>query len=208
MSDLLRRPLTEITALLARRELSPVELMETTLDRIDAVNDKLGAFVAMRDRESILADARAAEARIQRGEARPLEGVPLGVKDLEDAAGLVTSARLARLPGQPRRARLDPGRAAARGRRDRRRQDQRARVRRHRDHQEPALSRGAQSVESRAHAGRIERRIVGGDRGFDDPARDRERRRRLRAHPRHLHRLLRSEAQLRPHPARARTSSG
>jgi len=91
MSDLLRRPLTEITALLARRELSPVELMQATLERIDAVNGKTNAFVAMREREALLADARAAEARIQRGEARLLEGVPLGVKDLEDAAGLVTS---------------------------------------------------------------------------------------------------------------------
>lgn len=91
MSDLLRLPLTEVTALLARRELSPVELMQATLDRIDAVDGKLGAFVAMRDRDALLADSRAAEARIQRGEARPLEGVPLGVKDLEDAAGLVTT---------------------------------------------------------------------------------------------------------------------
>ena len=91
MNDLLRRPLTEITALLARRELSPVELMQATLDRIDAVNGKLNAFVAMRDRDALLADAREAEARIQRREARPLEGVPLGVKDLEDAAGLVTT---------------------------------------------------------------------------------------------------------------------
>ena len=33
----------------------------------------------------------AADLRIARGEARPLEGIPLGVKDLEDAAGLVTS---------------------------------------------------------------------------------------------------------------------
>lgn len=91
MTDLLRRPLTEITALLARRELSPVELMQATLDRIDAVNGKLNAFVAMRDRDALLADAHEAEARIQRREARPLEGVPLGVKDLEDAAGLVTT---------------------------------------------------------------------------------------------------------------------
>lgn len=91
MSDLLRRPLTEITALLARKELSPVELMQATLDRIEAVDAKLNAFVAMRDRDAVLADARAAEARIQRGEARPLEGVPLGVKDLEDAEGLVTT---------------------------------------------------------------------------------------------------------------------
>jgi aspartyl-tRNA(Asn)/glutamyl-tRNA(Gln) amidotransferase subunit A len=91
MSDLLRRPLTEIAALLARRELSPVELMRATLDRIEAANPKLNAFVAMRPREELAADARAAEARIARGEGRPLEGVPLGVKDLEDAAGLVTS---------------------------------------------------------------------------------------------------------------------
>jgi len=91
MTDLLRRPLTEITTLLARRELSPVELMEATLARIDELNPALNAFVAMRSRAALIADARAAEARIQRGEGRPLEGVPLGVKDLEDAEGLVTT---------------------------------------------------------------------------------------------------------------------
>jgi aspartyl-tRNA(Asn)/glutamyl-tRNA(Gln) amidotransferase subunit A len=91
MSDLLRRPLTEIVGLLTRRELSPVELMQATLDRIDAVNPRLNAFVALRPRDELLADARAAEARIARGEARPIEGVPLGVKDLEDVGGLVTT---------------------------------------------------------------------------------------------------------------------
>jgi aspartyl-tRNA(Asn)/glutamyl-tRNA(Gln) amidotransferase subunit A len=91
MRDVLRRPLTDVVALLAKRELSPVELMQATLDRIDDVNGKLNAFVAMRDRDALLADARAAEARIARGEGRSLEGVPLGVKDLEDADGLVTT---------------------------------------------------------------------------------------------------------------------
>ena len=47
MSDLLHRPLTEIVDLLARRELSPVELMGTTLDRIDATREKLNAFVLL-----------------------------------------------------------------------------------------------------------------------------------------------------------------
>ena len=65
--------------------------MEATLARIDAANAKVNAFVAMRDRDALLADARAAGERIARGEARPLEGVPLGVKDLEDAAGLITT---------------------------------------------------------------------------------------------------------------------
>jgi aspartyl-tRNA(Asn)/glutamyl-tRNA(Gln) amidotransferase subunit A len=91
MSDLLRRPLTEITRRLRRREISPVELMEMTLARIDASHATLNAFVSQRDPEVLIADARAAERRISRGEARPLEGIPLGVKDLENAAGLVTS---------------------------------------------------------------------------------------------------------------------
>jgi len=91
MSDLLYRPLTEIVELLARRELSPVELMQMTLDRIDATHETLNAFVALREREALFEDAAAAEKRIARGEGRPLEGVPLGVKDLEDVAGLVTS---------------------------------------------------------------------------------------------------------------------
>jgi len=91
MTDLLHRPLTEVTQLLADRDLSPVELMEATLSRIDATQEKLNAFVALRNREALLADARAAEERIQRGDRRPLEGIPLGVKDLEDVLGLVTS---------------------------------------------------------------------------------------------------------------------
>jgi len=62
--------------------------MEAVLARIDDTNGDLNAFVAMHPREKPLASARLAEARIGRGEARPLEGIPLGVKDLEDAAGL------------------------------------------------------------------------------------------------------------------------
>lgn len=91
MTDILRRPLTEVVDRLARRDLSPVELMQTTLARIEATHEPLNAFVAVRDADALLAEARTAEARIARGEARPLEGVPLGVKDLEDAEGLINS---------------------------------------------------------------------------------------------------------------------
>ena len=90
-TDWLSRPLTETVAALARRELSPVELMRATLARIEAVNEKLNAFVALRDGDRLLEEAREAERRLARGEARALEGIPLGVKDLEDAAGLVTT---------------------------------------------------------------------------------------------------------------------
>lgn len=83
--------LVELCGALRARKLSPVELMETTLARIGATHERLNALVAQRDREALLADARAAQERIVGGQARPLEGIPLGVKDLEDAAGLVTS---------------------------------------------------------------------------------------------------------------------
>ncbi|MEN8184444.1 MAG: amidase family protein [Myxococcota bacterium] len=90
-SDWLHHPLTETVLALERRELSPVDLMEATLSRIEAQNEKVNAFVALRDGELLLTEARQAEERIARGEGRALEGVPLGVKDLEDAAGMITS---------------------------------------------------------------------------------------------------------------------
>ncbi|HVM95840.1 MAG TPA: amidase [Candidatus Acidoferrales bacterium] len=91
MEDIARLTLIELTQALRDRRLSAVELMTDTLGRIEATHKALNAVVAMYDRERLAEEARAADARLQRGEARPLEGVPLGVKDLEDAEGLVTS---------------------------------------------------------------------------------------------------------------------
>jgi aspartyl-tRNA(Asn)/glutamyl-tRNA(Gln) amidotransferase subunit A len=65
--------------------------MQATLERIEALDGQVGAVVALGDAESLLAAAREAEARWIRGEARALEGVPLGVKDGEDATGFVTT---------------------------------------------------------------------------------------------------------------------
>lgn len=91
MSNPVALSLVDLTAALAAKKLSPVELMNAVFARIDATNERLNAVVAMHPREKLLADARAAELRILRGDGRPLEGVPLGVKDLEDTAGLITS---------------------------------------------------------------------------------------------------------------------
>ncbi len=91
MSDPLRLSLVDLTAALHGRKLSPVELMTAFFRRLDERNAELNAVVAMFERDALLEQARAAEARIARGEGRALEGVPLGVKDLEDCAGLVTS---------------------------------------------------------------------------------------------------------------------
>lgn len=91
MSDLLRMTLVDLVATLRAKKASPVELMRDVFAAVDRNNPLLNAVVAERDRSVLMDEARAAEGRIVRGEARTLEGIPLGVKDLEDAAGLVTS---------------------------------------------------------------------------------------------------------------------
>ena len=62
-----------------------------TLSRIEETNPDLNSVVAMYDQEHLMAEAADAEKRVMNGEARPLEGIPLGIKDLEDAKGLITS---------------------------------------------------------------------------------------------------------------------
>ena len=72
-------------------QLSAVELTEHALGRIDALDGRLGAFVAV-DGERALAEAAAIDARRAEGdELGPLAGIPIGVKDLEDAEGFVTT---------------------------------------------------------------------------------------------------------------------
>lgn len=70
---------------------SPVDLMRETLARIERRNPSLNAFVELRPKAA-LAEARTVAERIESGEdVGPLAGIPIGVKDLEDAAGMVTS---------------------------------------------------------------------------------------------------------------------
>jgi aspartyl-tRNA(Asn)/glutamyl-tRNA(Gln) amidotransferase subunit A len=79
--DLHYIPAGELVELFARKLLSPVEAAEAALDRIAALNPRLNAFVLV-DEEGALAQARAAEARWQRGEpCGRLDGVPVTLKD-------------------------------------------------------------------------------------------------------------------------------
>ncbi|MGC8477735.1 MAG: amidase, partial [Acetobacteraceae bacterium] len=75
----------------AARRLSPVELIDALLARIDALQPKLHAFIRL-DAEAARAAAAEATAEIARGRIRgPLHGVPVGVKDIIDVAGLPTT---------------------------------------------------------------------------------------------------------------------
>ena len=76
---------------LAQRAFSSSELVEATLTRIAAVNPALNAVVQL-DAEAARAGALAADARLAAGEARPLEGLPITIKDAFDVAGMVSSA--------------------------------------------------------------------------------------------------------------------
>ncbi|CAN5894222.1 amidase [soil metagenome] len=75
----------------SRRVVSARELAEVALARIGNANDDLGAFVAV-DAEGALVQAAAIDERIAAGEdVGPLAGVPIGVKDTEDAVGFRTT---------------------------------------------------------------------------------------------------------------------
>src|SRR5262249_38698114 len=82
----------EAGQLLKRRELSPVELTRTFLDRIEALDSKLQAYITVLPQRA-MATARAAEAEMLRGEYRgPLHGIPIALKDLYDTKGIRTTA--------------------------------------------------------------------------------------------------------------------
>lgn len=88
---LVTRSAVELRRMIGSKEISPVELLEACIDRIEAVNPYINAITATcydRARD----EARAAEAAVLRGEPLGLlHGLPLGVKDLEATAGLLTT---------------------------------------------------------------------------------------------------------------------
>ena len=91
MKDLKWLTVGEIGAAYAGRQLSPVELVQTLLAEIEARNPDYGAFIRV-DAEGALSAARVAEAAIASGRRLgPLHGVPIGVKDNIDVAGLPTT---------------------------------------------------------------------------------------------------------------------
>lgn len=81
----------EARRLIGRKALSPVELLESCLARIGEVNHAVNAMTAM-DTDRARAAARRAEAAVMAGEALgALHGLPLGIKDLEETEGLLTT---------------------------------------------------------------------------------------------------------------------
>src|SRR5215207_3848105 len=84
--------LQHVTKLIKTQKLSPVEVVDACLQRIEDLNPKLNAFI------TVLADeareqAQEAEMEIRAGKWRgPLHGIPVGIKDFYDTAGIKTTA--------------------------------------------------------------------------------------------------------------------
>jgi len=91
VTALYERSAVELVRLIRSGEATPLEVMEETLAGIEAVNPLLNAFVSLRAEEA-LEEARAMTLNLGEGKrAGRLAGIPLGVKDLEDVGGMVTS---------------------------------------------------------------------------------------------------------------------
>jgi aspartyl-tRNA(Asn)/glutamyl-tRNA(Gln) amidotransferase subunit A len=87
-----RKTIIELAPRLRRKEVSPLELTRDCLDRIAKLNPALNAFITV-TADSALAEARAAEVEIWRGQWRgPLHGIPVALKDIVDTAGTRTTA--------------------------------------------------------------------------------------------------------------------
>ena len=89
--DLCFTPATELVKLYRARKVSPLEVMQAVLARIDRVNPKVNAYVTLA-RDSALRAARAATKALRRGaKLPPLHGVPVSIKDLTPTKGIRTT---------------------------------------------------------------------------------------------------------------------
>ena len=89
-TDLCYLTIREASGLIKERKLSPVELTQAMLDRIDAVDDKVKSYTVV-STDIALAEARTAEADISRGQYKgPLHGIPVAHKEQWDIAGFET----------------------------------------------------------------------------------------------------------------------
>lgn len=91
MTDITSLPANQLAALIRSRSVSPIEVVNSYLERIEELNPSINAIVTLNPH--LIEQARAAEARLMNGdEVGPLHGLPLTIKDTIDTAGLKTTS--------------------------------------------------------------------------------------------------------------------
>jgi aspartyl-tRNA(Asn)/glutamyl-tRNA(Gln) amidotransferase subunit A len=90
-AELKQLTLAKAASLIRSKELSPVELVQATLERIESLNERMRAFITVMG-EQALDRAKAAEREIAGGHRPPLQGIPVSIKDLFDTKGVSTTA--------------------------------------------------------------------------------------------------------------------
>ncbi len=92
MSELTQLPLREVAKLVRARQVSPVEVTQACLDRAAATEDRLHAFSILLG-DSAMREAKQAESEIAAGNWKgELHGIPVGIKELYDVAGVPTTS--------------------------------------------------------------------------------------------------------------------
>ena len=90
LQEIAHKSATELRHLIAKRELSPVQVVKACLNQIGRWNSDVNAVVTLSP--EVLADARRAEQKIMAGEKLgPLHGLPVGIKDMTPVAGMRTT---------------------------------------------------------------------------------------------------------------------
>ncbi len=89
--DLCFLPATRLAAMIRERELSPVEIVDAVFARLHATEPKLNAFIVVLEEEARGAARTAEQAVLDGNPLGPLHGVPIGIKDFIDVAGVPTT---------------------------------------------------------------------------------------------------------------------
>jgi aspartyl-tRNA(Asn)/glutamyl-tRNA(Gln) amidotransferase subunit A len=98
--ELLLRPLTELSDLLARKEVSAEELVRAAIERTEALEPQLNSYITFLP-DRALGEARRLDAERARGDVRsPLHGIPMSLKDVFDTEGIPTTAGARFLSGR------------------------------------------------------------------------------------------------------------
>ena len=208
--DIAWMPATEMAAAIRAKKLSPVEVTRALLERIDAINPAINAYVPRHAATWRCEQAQAGRGRrhARRRARRRCTACPSRSR----TSSTCRACRRRRARSSTRTTSRTVGvlrEAPDRVRRRRAsRQDEHARVRLHPDDREQALRRDAQPVGHDAHARRLERRRRGRRGGGPRADRAQQRRRRQHPHPGVDLRRLRHQADVRPRAAASPAAAG